>query len=85
MDKWEIKTTNVECYWRERKEDGDCKATGITCQENLCPLAIDICKDREGFWINGITKELSYRQRIIGVIHVEDGEIVNTKNSKKES
>lgn len=40
MDKWDIKTTNIECYWRERKEDGICRATGITCQENLCPLSV---------------------------------------------
>ena len=43
----------------------------------------DILKDREWFWINAITKELCYRQRIIGVIHIEDGKIVNTKNPTK--
>ena len=38
-----------------------------------------ILKDKEGFWINAVTKELNYRQRIIGKIKVEDGYIAVNK------
>jgi len=38
-----------------------------------------ILKDKEGFWINAITKELCYRQRIIGKIKIEDGYIAVSK------
>ena len=47
MEKWYIKTINIECYWRERKEDGECKATGITCSKDLCPLIIKNLKPKK--------------------------------------
>ena len=37
----------------------------------------EVFDDKDGFWINAITKELNYRQRIIGQIKVEDGEIIS--------
>ena len=36
----------------------------------------EVFDDKEGFWISAITKELCYKQRIIGKIKVEEGKIV---------
>lgn len=52
----------------------------------ICRQCLDkICADKNGFWINGITQELNYRQRIIGKIKIEDGEIVSSKPSLNSS
>ena len=62
--------------------DWVCKETIVLMEEAIEKEFNIILNDKEGFWINAITKELCYRQRIIGQIKIEDGEIVNTNNSK---
>jgi hypothetical protein len=51
------------------------KALDIAIQEAKKEVVDAIFKDKGGFWINAVTKELNYRQRIIGIIKIEDGEL----------
>ena len=65
--------------------DWVCKETVELMEEAIEKEFNRILKDKEGFWINAITKELCYRQRIIGKIKVEDGYIKIKKVSSHSS